>query len=192
METKYWLSLLKDTEYITEKSFNSINADAERVFEKSGSFHGVGCPTEAKGGQAMEATTPAYPTRLSNTQWATLAAYFAADSQLGRPRNTSLPAVVEAILYVLRAGCPWRMLPREFPPWQTVYGYFPPWRDQGSWKRIHRYLRALGTAPVKRPSCPGWPSPIRSRCRWAASPTGQEALMAAALAGQLGGGNDHR
>ena len=33
----------------------------ERVFEKSGSFHGVGCPTEAKGGQAMEATTPAYP-----------------------------------------------------------------------------------------------------------------------------------
>ena len=55
VETKYWLSLLKDTEYITEKSFNSINADAERVFEKSGSFHGVGCPTEAKGGQAMEA-----------------------------------------------------------------------------------------------------------------------------------------
>ena len=52
----------------------------------------------------MEATTPAYPTRLSNTQWATLAAYFAADSQLGRPRKTSLPAAIEAILYVLRAG----------------------------------------------------------------------------------------
>ena len=52
----------------------------------------------------MEATTPAYPTRLSDTQWETLAAYFAADSQLGRPRNTHLPAVVEAILYVLSAG----------------------------------------------------------------------------------------
>ena len=52
----------------------------------------------------MEATTPAYPTWLSNTQWETLAAYFAADSPLGRPRNTNLPAVVEAILYVLRAG----------------------------------------------------------------------------------------
>ncbi|PSO59159.1 MAG: hypothetical protein BRC36_16310, partial [Cyanobacteria bacterium QH_2_48_84] len=48
---------------------------------------------------------PSLSTRLSETQWATLAAYFAADSQLGRPRNTSLPAVVEAILYVLRAGC---------------------------------------------------------------------------------------
>ena len=97
----------------------------------------------------MEATTPAYPTRLSDTRWAVLAVYFATDSQLGRPRNTSLPAVVEAILYVLRAGCPWRMLPWDFPPWQTVYGYFPSWRDQGSWKRIHRYLRGLGAAPAQ-------------------------------------------
>ncbi|PSP13577.1 MAG: hypothetical protein BRC50_06440 [Cyanobacteria bacterium SW_11_48_12] len=40
----------------------------------------------------------------------------------------------------------WRMLPWEFPPWQTVYGYFPSWRDQGSWKRIHRYLRGWGAA----------------------------------------------
>ena len=65
----------------------------------------------------MEATTPAYLTRLSDAQWATLAAYFAADSPLGRPRKTNLRAVVEAILYVLRAGCPWRMLPSDFPPW---------------------------------------------------------------------------
>ncbi|PSO60705.1 MAG: hypothetical protein BRC39_09535, partial [Cyanobacteria bacterium QH_7_48_89] len=44
----------------------------------------------------------------------------------------------------------WRMLPWEFPPWQTVYGYFRHWRDQGSWKRIHRYLRGWygsGEAP---------------------------------------------
>ena len=127
----------------------------------------------------MEATTPAYPTRLSDTQWETLPAYFAADSPLGRPRNTSLPAVVEAILYVLRAGCPWRMLPWDFPPWQTVYGYFPPWRDQGSWKRIHPYLRGWYGSGASAPSRPGWPWPTRSRCRWAASPTGQEALMAA-------------
>ena len=72
----------------------------------------------------MEATTPAYPTRLSDAQWATLAVYFAADPPLWRARKTNLRAVVEAILYVLRAGCPWRMLPSDFPPWQTVYGYF--------------------------------------------------------------------
>ena len=49
----------------------------------------------------------------------------------GRPRKTNLRAVVEAILYVLLAGCPWRMLPSDFPPWQTVYGYFRRWRDNG-------------------------------------------------------------
>ncbi|PSO58694.1 MAG: IS5/IS1182 family transposase, partial [Cyanobacteria bacterium QH_7_48_89] len=89
----------------------------------------------------MEATTPGYPTRLSDAQWEILAVYFAADSPLGRPRKTNLRAVVEAILYVLRAGCPWRMLPSDFPPWQTVYGYFRRWRDNGTWQRIHRYLR---------------------------------------------------
>ena len=62
----------------------------------------------------MEATTPGYPTRLSDAQWEILAVYFAADSPLGRPRKTNLRAVVEAILYVLRAGCPWRMLPSDF------------------------------------------------------------------------------
>ncbi|PSP09001.1 MAG: hypothetical protein BRC49_14485, partial [Cyanobacteria bacterium SW_10_48_33] len=85
---------------------------------------------------------------MSDAQWATLAVYFAADSPLGRPRNTSLPAVVEAILYVLRAGCPWRMLPWDFPPWETVYCYFDPGatRAVGSaftptcapWVRLHR------------------------------------------------------
>ena len=106
----------------------------------------------------MEATTPAYPTRLSEIQWATLAAYFAADSPWGRPRKTNLRAVVEAILYVLRAGCPWRMLPSDFPPWQTVYGYFRHWRDNGTardsrahWQRIHRYLRGLGAATAQAP-----------------------------------------
>ena len=62
----------------------------------------------------MKATTPAYPTQPSDAQWATLAVYIAADSQLGRSRKTHLWAVVEAILYVLRAGCPWRMLPSAF------------------------------------------------------------------------------
>ena len=110
----------------------------------------------------MEATTPAYPTRLSNTQWETLAAYFAADSQLGRPRNTNLPALVEAILYVLRAGsgaCCRGTFRRGRPCMATS--------DAGA-------ITALGSAftatcapwvrlRCKRPSRPVWPSPIRSR-----------------------------
>ena len=46
------------------------------------------------------------------------------------------------------------MLPWEFPPWQTVYGYFPSWRDQGSWKRIHRYLRGWVRLSRKRQQSP--------------------------------------
>ena len=64
----------------------------------------------------MEATTPAYPTRLSDAQWAILAVYFAAYSLLGWLRKTHLRAVVDAILYVLRAGYPWRMLPKAEAP----------------------------------------------------------------------------
>jgi putative transposase len=49
--------------------------------------------------------------------------------------------VVNAIFYLNRAGCPWRMLPRDFPPWRTVYNYFEGWRDDGTWARIVTELR---------------------------------------------------
>jgi putative transposase len=49
--------------------------------------------------------------------------------------------VVNAIFYVLRGGCQWRMLPQEFPPHQTVYDYFRTWRRAGVWERIHDTLR---------------------------------------------------
>ena len=53
----------------------------------------------------------------------------AAAKRLGRPRETELRAVVDAILYLARTGCQWRMLPKEFPPFPTVQGYFDDWRD---------------------------------------------------------------
>jgi putative transposase len=49
--------------------------------------------------------------------------------------------VVNAIFYVLRGGCQWRMLPQEFPPYQTVYHYFRTWRQAGVWERMHDTLR---------------------------------------------------
>ena len=45
------------------------------------------------------------------------------------------------MLYILRSGGAWRLLPHEFPPWQTVYHYFRQWRDDGSWERINTALR---------------------------------------------------
>ena len=49
--------------------------------------------------------------------------------------------IVNAIFYVLRTGCQWRMLPHDLPPWQTVYTYFRNWRRDGTWQRIHDTLR---------------------------------------------------
>lgn len=61
----------------------------------------------------------------------------------GRPRTTSLRQVVNAILYLLRSGGAWRLLPHDqFPPWETVYGYFRKWTREGLWQRLHDTLRA--------------------------------------------------
>lgn len=52
-----------------------------------------------------------------------------------------LRQVLGGIFYLLRSGCSWRLLPREYPPWRTVYGYFRMWRDSGVWEEVHRVLR---------------------------------------------------
>ena len=111
----------------------------------------------------MEATTPAYPTRLSDTQWETLAAYFAADSQLGQPRNTHLPAVVEAILYVLSAGsgaCCRGSFRLGRPSMATSH----PGATRAVGSAFTPTARLGCGSGASAPSPPGWPSPTRSRC----------------------------
>jgi putative transposase len=59
----------------------------------------------------------------------------------GRKRVHSYREILNAIFYLLRSGCAWRMLPHEFPPWKTVYHYFRLWRIYGIWERINKVLR---------------------------------------------------
>jgi putative transposase len=59
----------------------------------------------------------------------------------GRPRTHSLRAILDAVFYVLKSGCPWRLLPRDFPPWKTVYDWFRRWRIDGTWERLNAVLR---------------------------------------------------
>ena len=59
----------------------------------------------------------------------------------GRPRSLELREVVNAILYLLRSGCPWRMLPHDLPPWQTSYKYFRNRTRDGTRERLHEALR---------------------------------------------------
>ena len=49
--------------------------------------------------------------------------------------------IVNAVVYLARSGCAWRMLPHDFPPWKTVSYYFYTWRDAGLWDRVHHILR---------------------------------------------------
>ena len=84
-----------------------------------------------------------YPTDLKYTEWMMITDFFPA-SPMGRPRKWEMWQIINAILYVVRTGCQWRMLPKDFAPWQTVYGYFRRWKRQGLWERINEAL-VVGT-----------------------------------------------
>jgi putative transposase len=81
-----------------------------------------------------------YPTDLTDAQWAVLAPLVERRGGPGRPPTVSLRAVLNALLYLARAGCPWRLLPREFPHWTAVRYYFDKWTQDGTWEEINRQL----------------------------------------------------
>ena len=80
---------------------------------------------------------PRYPTDLTNTEWAILGPHIPAPKAGGRPVSRARREIVNAIRYVLRTGCAWRLLPHDLPPWQTVYHYFRLWRMTGIWEQAH-------------------------------------------------------
>ena len=82
-----------------------------------------------------------YPTDLTEAEWTLLAPLIPTAKPGGRPRTTDRREVVNAIFYILRGGCQWRLLPTDFPPYQTVYHYFRTWRRTGVWERMHDTLR---------------------------------------------------
>ncbi len=82
-----------------------------------------------------------YPTDLSDAQWQKIEPHLPVPKARGRPRLHPLREILNAIFYLVRAGCTWRLLPHDFPPWQTVYHYFRLWRKDGTWERINTALR---------------------------------------------------
>src|SRR5215212_1008666 len=65
-----------------------------------------------------------YTTDLTDPEWEYLKPYISSPNKRGRPRIHSPRVILDAIFYVLRSGCPWRLLPCCFPPWETVYCWF--------------------------------------------------------------------
>ena len=89
---------------------------------------------------------PRYPTDLNDRRWKALEELIPAPAVMGCPWKVSMQRVLDAVLYVTRSGCAWRLLPKDaFPPWETVYGYFRRWSRFGIWSQMHDTLRA-GTA----------------------------------------------
>jgi putative transposase len=84
-----------------------------------------------------------YPTDLSDEEWGLLETYLPASNWRGSPRLHSPREILNAVFYLLKSGCQWRMLPREFPPWKTVFHYFRAWRLDGTWERLNRTMRRL-------------------------------------------------
>ena len=83
----------------------------------------------------------AYPTDLNDTQWALIAPLLPPrKSTRGRPWTWTRRDIVDAILYIVRGGCSWRMMPHDLPPWQTVFGYYWQWRNTGLWEKINAVL----------------------------------------------------
>lgn len=82
-----------------------------------------------------------YPTDLSDNEWRLIRPFFRKRSHRGGRRYTlNKREIVNAIFYVLRSGCAWRLLPHDFPNWHTVYNHFRDWENQGIWERINAKL----------------------------------------------------
>jgi putative transposase len=84
-----------------------------------------------------------YPNDLTDAQWKRIAPLIPPARPGGRPRTVNIREIVNAICYLSRTGCAWRLLPHDFPPWGTVHYYFRRWRLDGTWERIHDALRMV-------------------------------------------------
>lgn len=87
----------------------------------------------------MDTFTQTYPTDLKYTEWQLIAEFFP-NATFGRPLKWEKWQIINAILYVNRTGCQWRMLPVNFPPWRTVYYYYWRWKSDGLWEQINAVL----------------------------------------------------
>ena len=85
-------------------------------------------------------STQPYPSDVTDAQWALIAPHIPVYPG-GRPRTTDPRDVVDAVFYILRTGCQWRYLPKDFPPTSTVWRYFDQWRHNGTLDTIHDLLR---------------------------------------------------
>jgi putative transposase len=93
----------------------------------------------------MQTHPTCYPTDLSDEEWNQIKSLVPAPKsgpgKRGRPVGIDRRSLLNAVFYVVRSGCAWRLLPSDFGPWRTVYGYFRAWSQDWTWAFIHDVLR---------------------------------------------------
>jgi putative transposase len=104
----------------------------------------------------VRAARAAYPSDLTEAQWALIAPLIPPAEPGGRERAVNMHEIFKGIIYVLRSGCSWRMLPHDLPPWGTVhYYYYRRFRRDGTWLKVHEHLRTkvrMGVGRHPQPS----------------------------------------
>ncbi len=92
-----------------------------------------------------------YPTDLSDAQWEYIEPHLPTPKAAERPKRHSLREILDAIFYIVRSGCAWRLLTHEFPPWKSVHHYyFRTWRINGTWEGRHAALRERMRVRLKK------------------------------------------
>ena len=84
-----------------------------------------------------------YFTDLSDEEWRCIGPHLPESKGRGRPKIQGSRAILNAVFYILKSGCPWRLLPKDFPPWKSVYDWFRKWRIDGTFEHLNASLREL-------------------------------------------------
>jgi transposase len=95
-----------------------------------------------------------YDSDLTDGEWRVIEPHLPVALAKGRPWAWSMREIVNGIFYVMRAGCPWRLLPRDLPPWETIYRWFAAWRDEGRFEAINHALVMVDRERVGRDASP--------------------------------------
>ena len=95
-----------------------------------------------------------YASDMTDEEWNLIMPLLPPAKRLGRPRTTDLREVLNAILYMARTGCQWRMVPKEFPPRSTIQRYFYAWRSDGTLRALNHHLLMAAREAAGRQASP--------------------------------------
>jgi putative transposase len=111
-----------------------------------------------------------YPSDVTNIEWELLRPLLSVPPKLGRPPRHDRRLVLNAIFYVVRSGCAWRLLPHDLPPWRLCYYSFAKWRENGLWQEINDHLREAVREKRAKKKPPALRSSTRRVLRWLTTP----------------------